>query len=137
MAKNFSKIAQELIRGVEKAAAMAYAPYSRIRVGAVLYVGPGRIYRGMNIENASYSLTVCAERVALHNALAQGERKFRLLVLYSPQVDHIVPCGACLQVLNEWAPEIVIAAMSRVKEFKFYPLPTLLPRPFLIPAGDR
>jgi len=135
MAKNFSKIARELVRGVEKAAEMAYAPYSRIRVGAVLYAGPDRIYRGMNIESASYSLTVCAERVALHNALAQGEKNFRLMVLYSPQYDFIVPCGACLQVLSEWSPEIVIATMNRSKEFKFYPLPTLLPRPFLIPAG--
>jgi cytidine deaminase len=135
MEKNFSKTARELVRGVEKAAAMAYAPYSRTRIGAVLYAGPDRIYRGMNIENASYSLTVCAERVALYSALAQGEKKFRLMVLYSPQHDFIVPCGACLQVLHEWSPEIVIATMNRRHEFKFYPLPTLLPRPFQIPAG--
>jgi cytidine deaminase len=137
MAKNFSKIARELIRGVERAAAMAYAPYSRIRVGAVIYAGPDRTYRGMNIENASYSLTVCAERVALYNALAQGEKNFRLMVLYSPQHDFIVPCGACLQVLNEWSPGIVIATMNRHEEFKFHPLSTLLPRPFRNPTRRR
>jgi cytidine deaminase len=134
MAKNYSKVAQDLVRGVEKAAAMAHAPYSRIRVGAVLYAGPDRIYRGMNIENSSYSLTICAERVALYHALAVGEKDFRLLVVYSPERDFIIPCGACLQVLDEWAPGIVIATMNRRKDFKFHPLKTLLPRPFRINA---
>jgi cytidine deaminase len=136
MVKSFSKVARDLVRGVEKAAAMAHAPYSRIRVGAVLYAGPDRIYRGMNIENSSYSLTVCAERVALYHALAVGEKEFRLLVVYSPEQDFIVPCGACLQVLNEWASEIVIATMNRRREFKFHPLKTLLPRPFQINAQE-
>lgn len=134
MDKNFSKTARELVRGVERAAAMAHAPYSRIRVGAVIYAGADRVYRGMNIENSSYSLTICAERVALYHALARGEKDFRLLVLYSPEQDFIVPCGACLQVLNEWAPGLVIATMNRRKEFKFHPLMTLLPRPFRMNA---
>jgi cytidine deaminase len=137
MEKKYSKIARDLIREVEKAAGQAHAPYSGIRVGAVLYSGPDQTYRGMNVENASYSLTVCAERVALHHALAQGKRDFRLMVLYSPQADFVLPCGACLQVLSEWSPDLVIATMNRRHEFKFYPLPTLLPRPFLIPAGGR
>jgi cytidine deaminase len=137
MEKKYSKIARDLIREVEEAAGLAHVPHSGIQVGAVLYAGPGQTYRGMNVESASYSLTVCAERVALHHALARGKRDFRLMVLYSPQVDFILPCGACLQVLIEWAPDLVIATMNRHREFKFYPLPTLLPRPFLIPTGGR
>jgi cytidine deaminase len=124
------KIAKELIRQVQKALKNAHAPYSRISVGAALYCSNGNIYTGCNIENATYSLTICAERVALYKALSAGERNFQLLLLYSPQVDFILPCGACLQVLSEFAPGIVISTMNQKKEFHFHLLKTLLPEPF-------
>ncbi len=132
MDKRFSEIARDLIRLVEKSAAAAYAPYSGIRVGAVLYCGPDRIYPGMNIENASFSLCMCAERTALYSALVRGERNLKLLMLYSPDLDSIVPCGACLQVMAEFAPNLVIAVMDRKREFQFHPLATLLKAPFRI-----
>lgn len=132
MDKRFSEIARDLIRMLEKSADAAYAPYSGIRVGAVVYCGPDRIYPGMNVENASYSLCMCAERIALYSALARGERNFKLLMLYSPDLDSIVPCGACLQVMAEFAPNLVIAVMDRKREFHFHPLSTLLKVSFRI-----
>jgi cytidine deaminase len=136
MAKNSSKnashkkIAKELIRQAKRALQNAYAPYSKISVGAALYCSNGNIYTGCNIENASYSLTMCAERIALYKAISAGEKDFLLLLLYSPQVDFILPCGSCLQVLSEFAPEIVIATMNQKKEFRFHLLKKLLTKPF-------
>ena len=124
------KIAKELIRQAKRALQNAYAPYSKISVGAALYCSNGNIYTGCNIENASYSLTMCAERIALYKAISAGEKNFLLLLLYSPQVDFILPCGSCLQVLSEFAPEIVIATMNQKKEFRFHFLKKLLTKPF-------
>ncbi len=132
MGKRFSRIAKELMQRAEHAAAAAYAPYSGIRVGAALYCGPDRIYQGLNVENASYGLTMCAERTAIYAALAHGERRFKLLVLYSPDFEAITPCGACLQVMAETAPGLVIAIMDHKREFHFHPLATLITRPFRI-----
>ena len=124
------KVSKELVKRVKRAVNNAYAPYSGISVGAALYCANGNIYTGCNIENSSYSLTTCAERVALFKAISEGEKNFLLLLLYSPQVDSILPCGACLQVFSEWAPEIIIATMNKNNEFRFYPLQTLLSKPF-------
>lgn len=124
------KISKELISRVRAAAKSAYAPYSNIRVGAALYCANGVIYTGCNVENASYSLTVCAERVALFKAVSEGAKDFALLLLHSPSVDDITPCGACLQVLSELAPGIVIATMNAKKEFRFHTLETLIRKPF-------
>jgi len=124
------KISKELVRRVHKVLKNSYAPYSKITVGAALYCANGNIYTGCNVENGSYSLTMCAERIALYKALSEGEKSFFLLLLYSPEIKSILPCGACLQVLNEFAPEIVIVTMNQEKEFHFYPLKTLLTKPF-------
>lgn len=125
-------LSKTLIRTVKKIIKLAYAPYSQIAVGAVLYCNNGRVYTGVNIENSSYSLTMCAERTALFKAVSEGEKKFRLLLLYSPQIDFITPCGACLQVLSEFAPNIMVVTMNKKEEFKFYPLQTLITKPFRI-----
>ncbi len=125
-------LSKTLIRTVKKIIKFSYAPYSRIEVGAALYCGNGKIYTGINIENSSYSLTMCAERTALFKAISEGEKTLRLLLLYSPQIDFITPCGACLQVLSEFAPDIMVVTMNKKEEFKFYPLPTLISKPFRI-----
>jgi cytidine deaminase len=125
-------ISKRLISAVKRSVKLSYAPYSKIVVGAGVYCASGKIYLGVNIENSSYSLTMCAERVALFKAISEGEKKIRLLLVYSPQVNFIIPCGACLQVLNELAPHAMIATMNKKEEFKFYPLQTLLPKPFIV-----
>ncbi|UCD19338.1 MAG: cytidine deaminase [candidate division WOR-3 bacterium] len=124
------KISSELIRRVQRVLKNAYAPYSNLSVGAALYCANGNIYTGCNVENSSYSVTMCAERIALYKAISEGERNFLLLLLYSPAVDRILPCGACLQVYAELAPDILITTMNAKKEFCFYPLHTLISKPF-------
>jgi len=130
MARTFLRPSKALIKSVKRAIAFCYAPYSKILVGAGLYCGNGNIYTGVNIENSSYSLAICAERVALFKALSEGEKRFILMLLHSPQVEFITPCGACLQALNEFAPDLIITTMNNHEEFKFYPLKTLITRPF-------
>jgi cytidine deaminase len=136
MVKTFSKtaapkkISKELIRRVQRVLKNVYAPYSNVSVGAALYCANGNVYTGCNVENSSYSLTICAERVALYKAISEGEKNFLLLLLHSPSLDAILPCGACLQVYSELAPDIVIATMNTKKEFRFHPLNTLITKPF-------
>ena len=123
-------LSTKLIKAVKSALKSCYAPYSKITVSAGIYCLGNKIYTGVNIENSSYSLTICAERVALFKAISDGEKNFLLLLLYSPQINFITPCGACLQVLQEFAPDLMIATMNKNDEFRFYPIKTLLTKPF-------
>jgi cytidine deaminase len=88
------------------AAAKAYAPYSKFRVGAAVLTASGQIYAGCNVENASYGLCNCAERTAIFTAVAAGERKFKCVVVYTPTKTATAPCGACRQVIYEFGPRI-------------------------------
>lgn len=99
----------------------AYAPYSRFRVGAAALMASGLTYTGCNIENVSYGLSVCAERVAIWNAVSEGEREIvALAVVVAGSIAY--PCGACLQVIHEFAgeePPVIIAAnLDGVSELK-------------------
>ena len=99
---------QRLDRAARQASAHAYAPYSNFRVGAACAGGSGRIFSGANVENASYGLTICAERNALFQAVAAGEREIRAMVVYTPTPAPTAPCGACRQVLCEFGDAIAI-----------------------------
>ncbi len=96
---------KDLINEAFEAQKKSIAKYSGFRVGAALETADGKIYRGANIENASYSLTVCAERTAMFSALLAGERKFKRIAIVSDSQNITAPCGACRQVLNEFCDE--------------------------------
>jgi cytidine deaminase len=107
----------------------AYAPYSNFRVGAAALSDAGAIYAGCNVENASYGLSMCAERNAVAGMVAADDRKIRLVAVVSPDSASCFPCGACRQVLREFGCEevVVLDAYGRPKG---YPLDTLLPHAF-------
>ena len=121
---------EELLSAAIQAAERAYAPYSKFQVGAALRGKNDVIYRGVNVENASYGLTNCAERSAIFNAISDGERQFDLIAIASP--GGVAPCGACRQVLHEFAPDIQILLIdtSGEKQVAELSLHVLLPHAF-------
>lgn len=107
-----------LISEAQMARSSAYAPYSGFTVGAAALCEEGRIYRGFNIENASYSATVCAERVAIYSAMASGEGKILAVAVVGAKAneeprDHTFPCGVCLQVMRELCPECEVVTSTK------------------------
>ncbi len=125
----------QLVREAIAVAQRAYAPYSRYLVGAALLAKDGRLFVGCNVENASYGLTVCAERNAIFHAVAEGCRQFdRLAVVTS---DGGSPCGACRQVLHELGPmDVVIAKLDGTISLRTS-TDELLPNAFTFETGRR
>ena len=122
---------KELLEAALAARERAYAPYSKFLVGAAVRAESGKIYTGCNIENASYGLTVCAERNALFNAVGAGERKFNALCVVGDTEEPISPCGACRQVMAEFkVPCIILANLKG--DVKEYTLEELLPYGFTL-----
>jgi len=103
---------KRLIQSAVKAKEKAYAPYSGFRVGASILTKSGKIYTGCNVENASYSLTICAERVAVFKAVSDGEIDFKTIAIAFDSEKFIYPCGACRQVLAEFSPNINIILVN-------------------------
>ena len=121
---------KDLIRKATEVLANAYAPYSEFRVGACAVTPEGEVFTGCNVENASLGLTICAERAAIFAAVAHGHRKIDTVVVVGDRAEKpALPCGACLQVMNEFGVENVIVATVGGPPRK-YALADLLPRPF-------
>lgn len=118
-----------LVNEAKAARKKAFAPYSRFTVGAALITDKGKIYHGCNIENPSLMLSFCAERAALINALVEGEKKFKALAIVSGNKDYCFPCGACRQMLAEFAPDVEIYLASG-KGIKKFSIAELLPHQF-------
>ncbi|CAN5547853.1 cytidine deaminase [soil metagenome] len=97
-----SERAEALLAAAREAASRAYVPYSQFPVGAAVELEGGSIVTGCNVENASYPLTVCAERVAVATAVAAGHRHIRAVAVTAPKVASVTPCGGCRQVLSEF-----------------------------------
>jgi cytidine deaminase len=96
---------REMVSVAKAACRRAYCPYSKFNVGAAVLTAEGQIVSGCNIENASYGLTICAERTAIFQAVARGNFVLRGIVVYTPTPGPTAPCGACRQVMNEFGPE--------------------------------
>ncbi|OGV64959.1 MAG: cytidine deaminase [Lentisphaerae bacterium RIFOXYA12_FULL_48_11] len=122
----------KLLTDARTAANCAYAPYSKYRVGAALLTADDTIFTGCNVENSSYGLTICAERVAIFSAISAGKRKFKALAIVSKGKKSPSPCGACRQVLAEFSRNIPIyfASASALKKFRCIPSADLLPESF-------
>ncbi len=119
----------DLIRTASQARQWAYVPYSRYAVGAALLSASGRIYDGVNIENAAYPVTVCAERVAIFKAVSNGERNFQAIAVVTKNGG--MPCGSCRQVMAEFSPEMtVIVADENENVVSESTLAALLPGAF-------
>ena len=124
----------EMKRLARDAAKHAHAPYSSFRVGAAVLGGSGRIHVGANVENASYGLSICAERSAIFRAITEGERRIEALCLYTPSPIPSTPCGACRQVIHEFgADALIICCIDDEAAERRYALSELLPDAFRLP----
>lgn len=120
---------ERLVEEARKAKLKAYAPYSNYQVGAALLTDEGEIFLGANIENASYGLTVCAERNAIFKAILEGKRNFKALAVSVKEGDMPLPCGACRQVMAEFSQEMEII-LDLGEGMKVFTLNELLPHAF-------
>ena len=122
-------MADRLVEAARAAQEHAHCPYSRYRVGAALETGDGRVFVGSNVENASYGLTICAERAAVVSAVSAGARNFRRIVIASDSEPPAPPCGACRQVLAEFGSELEVESVGPLQTRR-WTLRELLPDAF-------
>ena len=104
---------KDLIEIAKNASKNAYAPYSGFKVGAALLTKEGKIFSGCNVENASYGLTMCAERVAIFKAVSEGYHNFKKMVIFVDSDILFTPCGACRQVIAEFSKDLEITIVSK------------------------
>ncbi len=123
---------EQLVEAARAAWENAYAPYSGFRVGAALKAGDGRVYAGANVENSSFGLTRCAEQSAVQAMVSAGERSFEDLVVYTDASPPASPCGACRQVLAEFAPHARVHMVNGRGEASVMTVSELLPGAFLL-----
>ena len=125
---NYSDLMEKAI----EASKFSYSPYSKFPVGACILCESGNVYSGCNMENASFGMTICAERNAITTAIAHGERVLKAVAIYSPKMDFCYPCGACRQVIDEFKPQngdvdIILKGNDEIKTLK---ISELLPGEF-------
>lgn len=118
---------RELVSMAKEAMEHAYAPYSHFKVGAALLAKDGRVFKGCNIENASYSATNCAERTAIFKAVSEGVREFEAIAIVASSGDYASPCGICRQVLFEFMPDGKVILDSEEKGMATFSVQELLP----------
>lgn len=130
------KIIKELIAKAAGMRKISYTPYSKFNVGAALLAKNGQIYTGCNIENASYTPTICAERTAFFKAVSENVREFTAIAIIggasdAEELEYCFPCGVCRQVMSEFCDDdfLIIIAKSE-EEYKVYTLPQMLPERF-------
>ena len=120
---------EELLAIAAESRLTAHAPYSNFKVGAALRAADGRVFTGCNVENISFGLTMCAERVAVGSAVQAGAMEFDGLAIVSDSAEPVVPCGACRQVLAEFSPGLWIVSGTTGGSTAEFQLSVLLPKP--------
>ena len=121
----------ELIDLAVKTSENAYVPYSHFPIGAILVTAEGKIYTGVNVENASFGLTNCGERTAIFKAVSEGERSFKELIIYGQTEKPVSPCGACRQVMAEFfEPDLLVTLVAKDKSTVVMTVKELLPYSF-------
>ena len=121
---------KNLINEAEKARKRAYTPYSKFQVGAAVLCADSKIFSGCNIENASFGLTVCAERIAIFKAISEGSTKFKAIAVVGDTAKPCSPCGACRQVISEFAEDIYVIMANLKGNIKVKKIKELLPEAF-------
>jgi cytidine deaminase len=119
-----------LVTAAIEARKHAHAPFSKFQVGAALEDTDGRVWTGCNIENATYGLTMCAERVAVYKAISEGARKFTRVAIAAATDNPTPPCGSCRQILWEFCGDIEVILANTRGETVTFQLKDLFPRPF-------
>lgn len=119
-----------LMKAAEQAKRYSYSPYSKFKVGAAILTRSGKLYTGTNIENASYTATCCAERVALYKAVSEGERDIIKIAIDGDNEGYTYPCGICRQVLSEFSSDIKIILKNKENKIKEFKLTELFPCSF-------
>ena len=132
---------KELIKSAKAAMKMSYSPYSNCTVGAALLCDNGKVYCGCNIENASFSPTICAERTAFFKAISEGEREFKMIAVYGERDGKgdkpFYPCGVCRQVMAEFcSPDFIVLVATADDGYQKFTLSDLLPHTFSIEKGS-
>ncbi len=121
---------KELIEAAKKSRENAHAKYSGFKVGAALRTADGKIFGGCNVENATYGLTVCAERVAIFKAISEGERKFDAIAVVTDAETLTPPCGACRQLIWEFCGDVPVVLANLKGKTETMAMKELFPRPF-------
>ena len=114
----------------KQASKNAYCPYSKFPVGAAVLTKDGKVFSGCNVENASFGLTICAERNAIFSAVAQGLKDIVAVAIFTPTEKPAAPCGACRQVINEFNPEAEVYSFCNSENYLYYNMKDLLPNSF-------
>jgi cytidine deaminase len=121
---------ERLLQAAEQTRNRAHAPYSGFRVGAAILAEDGTVFAGCNIENSSYGLTICAERVALFKAVSEGSTHLAAVALVTDSGEPVMPCGACRQALAEFNPDMAVVSGTVRGKSASRKLSELLPEPF-------
>ena len=124
------KTEKELVEAARAVRLRAHAPFSGFKVGAALETAGGEVVTGCNVENASYGLTMCAERVAIFKAISEGEKEFARLAVIADTEELTPPCGACRQIIWEFCGDVPVLLSNLHGKTETYQLKDLLPKPF-------
>jgi cytidine deaminase len=119
-----------LIEAAKQARENAHAPFSNFRVGAAVRANSGRVFGGCNVENATYGLTVCAERIAIFKAISEGERGFDAIAVVTDTDVLTPPCGACRQIIWEFCSDIPVTMSNLKGKSETFQMRDLFPKPF-------